>query len=665
VLIKALNYFSDKTNDFSVAGIAEFLGPILETAGVRESEINCLCSELSASHMEKRETSVKITDYIDTKIIPNVTKLDISHVSNVSRPSIVDQRKLKNQERRIAKKKAKMATKTENVTEITTMVVNQVTASHSNGKDIHIRDFDIHIGGTTILKNADLLLANGRRYGLVGKNGVGKSTLLRAIGSGELVIPSHLKVLHIEQEIFGDKMTAMESVLDADPVRLSLLKRENILSTRLSTAYDVKASTELSDIYGLLESIESNAAVILHNLGFSADMQKAPTDSFSAGWRMRLALARALIAKPDLLLADEITNYLDFPSVVWLEKYLREWQGTILLVSHDRSFLESVSTDILHLHKHQLDAYRGSFSSFLRTSKERHMNQLREYEAQLQHRKHLMDFIEKCRSNANAAQAQSKLKLLEKMPPLVAPAKDDMEGLGTTNSKTQFRFPNPSNLSPPILQMDNVDFRYKSDTPVLENVHFDLQMGSKIAVVGPNGAGKSTLMNLLVGNITPTKGICYRHGRLSVGLFSQQKFDQLDFNATSIGFLYSQFPLMHPDSLRRELEKFGLSRKSALQPIHTLSGGQKSRVMFAWIALSKPHVLILDEPTNHLDMDTIEILAESLQEFHGGVVVVSHDQKFLDKVCNEIWTCQNHKLVRFVGKDNGNGIVEQYKQSLL
>jgi ATP-binding cassette subfamily F protein 3 len=618
----------------------------------------------TATKVKDYSASTKITDCIETSIIPNVLKLDVAHLSNVIRKSTVDQRKLKSQERRIAKKKAKAATKTEEFSEATSMVVNQVSPSQWKGRDIHIRDFDIRIGGTTILKNADLLLAKGRRYGLVGKNGAGKSTLLRAIGSGELSIPSHVKVFHIEQEIVGDRMTALESVLDADRVRNRLLNREEVLNTRLASDYDANVSEELTDIYAQLQAIESDAAVILHNLGFSVDMQIAPTESLSAGWRMRLALARALFAKPDLLLADEITNYLDFPSIVWLEKYLREWKGTVLLVSHDRTFLESVTTDILHLHNHQLDAYRGSFSSFLKTSKERLKNQLREYEAQLQHRKHLLEFIEKCRSNANAAQAQSKMKLLEKMGPLVEPPKDDMEGLGQAISGKKFRFPNPTTLSPPILQMVNVDFGYECDTPVLENINFDLQMESKIAVVGPNGAGKSTLMNLLVGNIDPIKGICYRHGRLSIGLFSQRQFEQLDMKGTSIGFLYSKFPEMQPDSLLRQLEKFGLRRSSALQPIHTLSGGQKSRVLFAWIALTKPHVLVLDEPTNHLDMDTIELLAESLQEFRGGVIVVSHDQKFLDKVCNEIWTCQNHKLIRFEGRNNGVNIVEQYKQSL-
>ena len=404
----------------------------------------------------------------------------------------------------------------------------------------------------------------------------------------------------------------------------------------------------------------------MNGLGFTPQQQQAATKTFSGGWRMRLALARALFCRPDLLLADEVTNYLDFPAVVWLERYFQNWTATLLVVSHDRSFLEAVSTDILHLHHGQLDAYRGSFTNFVATRTEKQRNLQREYEAQVQYRKHLQDFIDRWRYNANrAAQAQSKIKILEKLPPLVEPPKDEMEGMGEGEDSIYFRFPEPEKLSPPILQMDGVTFGYDSSRTILKNISFDLQMDSKVAIVGPNGAGKSTLVYLLTGQRNPVSGVCQRHGRLRLALFSQHHVDQVELGISSVQFLQSKFPGQPEEEYRRVLGRFGLPGMTALQPIGTLSGGQKSRVVFAWMAMSNPHVLILDEPTNHLDMDSIDALAAALRAFKGGIAIVSHDERFLDAVCTEVWVCQGGTLNRFEGKVGvQHGVVKQYKDSL-
>lgn len=279
------------------------------------------------------------------------------------------------------------------------MVVNQAkksVAADSRSKDIKLEDFDIQFAGRKILQNANLLLANGRRYGLVGKNGIGKSTLLRAIANRELQVPSHIKILHVEQEIAGDDTIAIASVLKADLERESLLEEEKNLNVKLNRAStSIEEGNELNamlkQVYTRLEEIESDkaeskASAILNGLGFSPAQQNAATRTFSGGWRMRLALARALFCRPDLLLADEVTNYLDFPAVVWLEKYFQNWTATLLVVSHDRSFLEAVSTDILHLHNNNLDSYKGSFSTFIATRDERRKNIIREYEAQKAYR---------------------------------------------------------------------------------------------------------------------------------------------------------------------------------------------------------------------------------------------------------------------------------------
>ncbi|KAJ3344536.1 hypothetical protein HDU91_000197 [Kappamyces sp. JEL0680] len=568
------------------------------------------------------------------------------------------------------------------------MVVNQakrVVAADSRTKDIKLEDFDIQFAGKKILQNANLLLANGRRYGLVGKNGIGKSTLLRAIAKRELAVPPHIRILHVEQEIAGDDTTALVSVLKADTERESLLEEEQTLSHKLNSKFisveeGNAISTRLKNIYQKLEDIDSDkaeakASAILNGLGFSPAQQQAATRTFSGGWRMRLALARALFCRPDLLLADEVTNYLDFPAVVWLEKYFQSWNATLLVVSHDRSFLESVSTDILHLHNNQLDSYKGSFANFVATREERRRNIIREYEAQKQYREHLQDFIDRWRYNAKrAAQAQSKIKILEKLPPLIEPSKDDMEGMGEGQDSVYFRFPEPEKLSPPILQMDEVTFGYDSSRIILKGVSFDLQMDSKIAIVGPNGAGKSTLIYLLTGQQQPVSGMCHRHGRLRLGLFSQHHVDQLELGLSSVAFLAKQYPGMVEEEYRRILGRFGLTGMTAMQPIGTLSGGQKSRVVFAAMSMMNPHVLVLDEPTSrpgwltldHLDMDSIDALAAALREFKGGIAIVSHDQQFLDSVCTEVWMCQGGTMTKYEGTDgSAKDIVWQYKKSLL
>ena len=361
-----------------------------------------------------------------------------------------------------------------------------------------------------------------------------------------------------------------------------------------------------------------------------------------------------------------------FPAVVWLEKYFQSWPTTLLIVSHDRSFLDAVSTDILHLHSHKLDTYKGNFSIFVGTREERTRARLKDYESQVMYRKHLQDFIDRWRYNAKRApQAQSKMKILDKLPPLDPPPKDEMEGLGGGEGgggpSVYFKFPEVEKLSPPILQCNEISFAYTPDSPpILTNISLDLQMDSKIAIVGPNGAGKSTLIHVLVGDHSPQKGLVHRHGRLRIAVFSQHFVDQLNLNQSSVEFLASKYPGLNEEDYRRMLGRFGVTGLVALQPIGTLSGGQKSRVVLTDLCFSNPHVLVLDEPTNHLDMDSIDALSKALKEFRGGILIVSHDQRFLDTVCNEVWVCEGGGLKKFEGRvGEMDGVVEQYKKSLL
>jgi len=688
-----VSYFENPSPDEQTEeALKDFASPLL-CDFIGEDEADLICKELSELVFDKKkkntdlkvlnapvqmkDSTVKTNDIFSTKVS------DIRWLNSNRGPNAIDEKKLKEQENQIKKKLAKREKRlmekdlpVYDPSKPPEIIVNQMPVNFSDqkSKDLIIENFDINYGGKCILMNADLTLSTGRRYGLIGKNGVGKSTLLRAIAWRELKYPEHITVFNVEQEIQGDDTPALDSVLQCDTVRTELLKEEKDILHKLDskTGDESKLSMRLKEIYQKLEEIESDtaetrASTILSGLGFAQEEQKLPTKSFSGGWRMRLSLAQALFSRPDILLLDEPTNMLDFPAVTWLENYIKnDLKSTLCVVSHDRAFLDNVTTDIIHLHNYTLESYRGNFSTFAATKNERRRNQIREYEAQLQYRQHLQAFIDRWRYNAKRApQAQSKLKILEKLPPLQPPPKDEMEGLGENERMVYFKFGEPERVTPPILQMENVTFGYVPEKIILEDVTFDLQMDSKIAIVGPNGAGKTTLINLLLGEYSPNSGIVRSNGRLKIGHFNQFHVEQLDLSMTCVELLASKFPGQTEEEYRRQLGRFGITGQTGLQVIGTLSGGQKSRVVFTMIAMSHPHVLVLDEPTNHLDMDTIDALTLSLKDFNGGVLVVSHDEKFLDAVCNEVWICDHKKLTRFTGDENSHaGVVKQYKESL-
>ncbi|XP_044734390.1 ATP-binding cassette sub-family F member 3 [Chrysoperla carnea] len=504
-------------------------------------------------------------------------------------------------------------------------------------QDIRIENFDVAYGDRVLLQGADLLLAFGRRYGLVGRNGLGKTTLLRMISGGHLRIPSHISILHVEQEVIGDDTAALDSVLQCDEVRERLLAREKEISFLLNAgSTDPELSNELSEVYAQLQNIEADkapakASIILNGLGFSSEMQARPTKTFSGGWRMRLALARALFSRPDLLLLDEPTNMLDIKAIIWLENYLQNWPTTLLVVSHDRNFLDTVPTDILHLHTQRIETYRGNYEQFEKTKTEKHKNQQREYEAQQQHRAHVQEFIDRFRYNANrAASVQSKIKMLEKLPEL-KPIEKEVDVV--------LRFPETEPLSPPILQLDEVLFRYNQGKIIFSNVNLSATLESRICIVGDNGAGKTTLLKIIMGILTPTSGTRHVHRNLKFGYFSQHHVDQLDMNVNSVELLQGSYPGKSIEEYRRQLGSFGVSGDMALQTVGSLSGGQKSRVAFARMCMGKPNFLVLDEPTNHLDIETIEALGKGINKYTGGVILVSHDERLIRLVCKELWVC--------------------------
>ncbi|XP_026667386.1 ATP-binding cassette sub-family F member 3 isoform X1 [Ceratina calcarata] len=482
-------------------------------------------------------------------------------------------------------------------------------------QDIRIENFDVAYGDRVLLQGADLTLAFGRRYGLIGRNGLGKTTLLRMISSKQLRIPSHIRVLHVEQEVAGNETSALESVLECDHERNLLLDKEKELQAAIEkdggqNAGDVLGE-ELNRVYEAMQMAEvdkapATASAILSGLGFTVERQSWPTKSFSGGWRMRLALARALFSKPDLLLLDEPTNMLDIKAILWLERYLQSWPTTLLVVSHDRNFLDTVPTDILYLRGQKIEAYRGNYEQFAKTKGERERNQQREYEAQQAKRAHVQEFIDRFRYNANrASSVQSKIKMLEKLPELKPMEKE---------GEVTLRFPDVEPLSPPILQLNEVSFSYTGDANnyIFTGVNLTASLQSRICIVGENGAGKTTLLKIITSALSPTRGTVHVHRNLKFGYFSQHHVDQLDMRVCPVELLQNHFPGKPIEEYRRMLGSFGISGNLALQTISSLSGGQKSRVAFALMCAATPNFLVLDEPTNHLDIESIEALGKAL-----------------------------------------------------
>ncbi|XP_063233025.1 ATP-binding cassette sub-family F member 3 [Bacillus rossius redtenbacheri] len=563
----------------------------------------------------------------------------------------VDAKKLEKAEAKLQQKQEKRSQdsvggKAPAAPRLETATASQVTSKKESkledkgsnrAQDIRVENFDVAYGNRVLLTGADLTLAFGRRYGLVGRNGLGKTTLLRMLSSGQLRIPSHISVLHVEQEVVGDDTLALDSVLQCDTVREELLRREREISASINSGCtDPELNSQLTEVYAQLQNIEADkaparASIILNGLGFTTEMQQRKTREFSGGWRMRLALARALFSRPDLLLLDEPTNMLDIKAIIWLENYLQNWPTTLLVVSHDRNFLDTVPTDILHLHSQRIEAYRGNYEMFEKTKTEKMKNQQREYEAQQQHRAHVQEFIDRFRYNANrASSVQSKIKMLEKLPELKAIEKE---------VEVVLKFPEVEPLSPPILQLDEVAFCYSPDHLIFTNVNLGANLESRICIVGDNGAGKTTLLKIIMGILTPTRGMRNVHRNLKFGYFSQHHLDQLDMNVSAVEVLQQTYPGKSVEEYRRQLGSFGVTGDMALQTVGSLSGGQKSRVAFARMCMGAPNFLVLDEPTNHLDIESIEALGKAIRKYTGGVILVSHDERLIRMVCKELWVC--------------------------
>jgi ATP-binding cassette subfamily F protein 3 len=517
----------------------------------------------------------------------------------------------------------------------------------SHKVDIIIPNFTISIGGRTLIDDASLKISYGRRYVFIGRNGIGKTTLLNHIVKKEIDgIPKHLQILHVEQEVASSDRTLIEEVLSCDVERNRLIKELDEVTNLINAGSTDKAHTDkmlhinkrLQDINA--DEAEPRAISILSGLGFYNEDLSKPTKNFSGGWRMRISLAKALFVQPDILLLDEPTNHLDMNAVMWLEDYLVTWPYTLVVVSHARDFINSIATDIFHLTNQKLYYYKGNYDEFERARTEK-MKLLSKAKV-VQDRKldHMQSFIDKFRANAKrASMVQSRIKAMNKIE-IVEEIMEDPTCI--------FVFPVPEKLNPPILRLDNVDLGY-GNTHILNKANFSVDMSARIAVVGPNGAGKTTLLKCLTNELQPSGGIMYRHNKLKLAMFTQHHLDQLDLELSPIEQIAKMYSDLSSEVIRSHLASFGITGNLALRPNYLLSGGQKSRVALAALVYQNPHIMLMDEPTNHLDIDAVNALALALNSYNGGLVIVSHDQHFVESVCNQIYVVKDKKCTYFKG----------------
>ncbi|XP_078606304.1 ATP-binding cassette sub-family F member 1-like isoform X4 [Branchiostoma floridae x Branchiostoma japonicum] len=576
-----------------------------------------------------------------------------------------DLQKLSRKDRKKMMKKQQFEKKYEEMLERESADLGQFTLSQQqttakgaileNVQDIKIDNFSISAKGKVLFENAQLHITAGRRYGLVGPNGHGKTTVLRHISTRALAIPPNIDVLYCEQEVVADDTSAVDAVLKSDTKRLELLELEKTLLAQNEAGKEV--SEQLKKLYDDMKAIgadsaEARARRILAGLGFTKEMQGRATRNFSGGWRMRVSLARALFLEPTLLLLDEPTNHLDLNAVIWLDNYLQRWKKTLLVVSHDQSFLDNVCTDIIHLDMCKLFYYKGNYTQFKKMYKQKAKELMKEYEKQEKKIRELKA------SGKSKVQAEKKQKeILTRKQAKGKRRTDEMEDSASSQTellrrpkeyKVKFTFPSPPELNPPILGLHSVTFGYDNQPLLFKDVDFGIDMHSRVSIVGPNGVGKSTFLKLLAGQIPPLQGEQRKNHRLKVGFYNQHSADQLEVDISPTDYLQKHFNLQYQDA-RKTLGRFGLVSYAHTIPIRDLSGGQKSRVVFAELSCRAPDVIILDEPTNNLDIESIDALADAINEYEGGVIIVSHDERLIRETDCTLWVVEDKTINQIEG----------------
>ena len=503
-------------------------------------------------------------------------------------------------------------------------------------------DVSLRRGARLLFEHAGLQIHPGQKIGITGANGTGKSSLFALLqgelhaDSGEVLLPDDWQIAHVAQQLSASARPAVEFVIDGDTALRDLQRS-------LAQAEQADEGERLAELHAQIEAVDgyaahSRAGRLLHGLGFTtADLQR-PVSAFSGGWRMRLNLARALMCRSDLLLLDEPTNHLDLDAVIWLEGWLRGYPGTLLLISHDREFLDSVAGHILHIERQQVRLYSGNYSAFERLRSERLAGQQAEYRKQQREIAHVQSYIDRFRAKASKAkQAQSRLKALQRMQEIV-PAHVD--------SPFHFVLREPERLPQQLLHLDDAAAGYDG-AAVLSGIRLTLSPGDRIGLLGRNGAGKSTLIKLLAGMLTASDGCCETARDLNIGYFAQHQVEQLHPQHSPLEHLQQLDAPAREQDLRDYLGGFGFGGDRVSMPTAPFSGGEKSRLALALLVYRRPNLLLLDEPTNHLDLEMRQALAQALQEFTGAMVLVSHDRHLLRVCCDELLLVHDGRVEPF------------------
>jgi len=520
---------------------------------------------------------------------------------------------------------------------------------------IVLSDITLRRGSQKLLSDVSISLHPGYKVGLTGANGTGKSSLFAMLrgelgqDEGTLSIPPNWVIAHVAQETPASDMTALDYVLQGDQEYISLHKQ-------LETA----EGAHLGELHAQLDAIdgyttESRAATLLHGLGFSNEQIQHPVNSFSGGWRMRLNLAQALMCRSDLLLLDEPTNHLDLDAVIWLQGWLNQYAGTLILISHDREFLDAVVKHIAHIEHAKLTLYTGNYSAFEKIRAERLAQQQSAYEKQQRERAHMQAYVDRFRAQATKAkQAQSRLKALGRMQEISAAQVD---------SPFHFRFFEPDKLPERLLNVSDTAIGY-GETIIINKLKMQLMPGQRIGLIGPNGAGKSTLIKFLAGEISAQQGESWQAQDLKIGYFAQHQLEQLDPEQSALEQLRALDKEAREQDLRNYLGGFGFKGERVDEPVKPFSGGEKARLVLALLVYQKPNLLLLDEPTNHLDLQMRHALSVALQGFKGAMVIVSHDRHLLKTVTDELIIVHNGKAEAFTGDldDYAKHIAEAIKQ---
>tara|TARA_X000000950_G_scaffold249923_1_gene310162 strand:+ start:1723 stop:3594 length:1872 start_codon:yes stop_codon:yes gene_type:complete len=516
---------------------------------------------------------------------------------------------------------------------------------------IFFENISFSVAGRTLVKNSTVSIPSGHKVGLVGRNGTGKTSLFRLVygditlDHGDLKLNKNTRVGGVAQEAPGSSITLLDTVLAADQERADLLQKAHLEKDPLQIA---EIQTRLADIDAW--SAEARAATILNGLGFDKHKQKLACSEFSGGWRMRVALAAVLFSKPDLLLLDEPSNYLDLEGSIWLEAYISKYPSTIIIISHDRALLNNSVNSILHLEDKQLHLYTGNYETFAKTRAARLAHKEAEVKKQNLRRQHLQSYVDRFRYKADKAkQAQSRLKMLAKMEPI---------SISSETTFTKFDFPQPEELSPPIVNIQNASVGYEEKT-VLSDINLRIDQDDRIAILGQNGEGKSTLSKLIANKLKPHVGKIIHSNKLRIGYFAQHQLDELTLNETPMGHVQRERPSEKQGQIRARLDGFGISVEQADIRVKSLSGGQKARLSLLLASLDAPHLLILDEPTNHLDIESREALVEALTKYSGAVIIVSHDIHLLSLVADRLWLAKNGTVKPYEYD------LETYRKSLL